>query len=151
MLRRSDLNTMRLKRARMLDALLDAFDGIRRLVLLHVAVSHARFVGCVDDRLHIDRTIAQFLESVLGNASKIREGHAFFDVLEMELRNAPFELFYELHRVCAANDYPEDVHFEFHLGRELLYEDVVAYLAAFLRLEFECVIVIGELNAGWFG
>ena len=56
-----------LHRFQVFDALLDACQWIGRLVLFNVAVGNASIARRIDDALHVDDAIANFLEGVLGH------------------------------------------------------------------------------------
>ena len=111
-----------LQRSQMLDALLDTLNRIGRLILLDVAVGDACFFGSLDNGLHVDRAIAEFLECIVGDFPEFRERHAFLNILEVQLGNAAFQLFDKLHWIGSTDYYPEDVHFEFRFGNEAIRE-----------------------------
>ena len=56
-----------------------------------------------------------------------------------------------VHRRYTTNLDPEDIHLEVHVLGEFRLENVEATLLSSLRLELECVIVVGKLDTGCFG
>lgn len=119
------------------------------MVLLDVAVDDACCFSGLDDGLHGDHAVAEFLEVLLGHAVVDWKGESFFEVLEVKLRNAAVELFDQGDGIDVGSLDPEDIDLEFHFRRKFFGEDIVAR-GALHGLKFEGVIVVGKLDACFF-
>ena len=135
----------------MVEAFSDALHRVGGVVLFDVTVLDPSLFGSPHDWFHRNHAIPDLIKGIGFKFSVIRTKCSFFQVLEMELRNAATKLSYHGGRIHTSDLYPENVDLEEHVRGERFHEYVIARLPLVHGLEFECVIVIGEPDARFLG